>query len=236
MIDIFRYHPDILTHHPNLIAGVIFAREARNGPPSEALISAYRAEQKIVLERITGKPLSEIPSLAAWRKVFRGFGVKPTQYRNAAEALMRRLSKHGDIPSINAMVDCANLISIRYALPVAVFDTRALTLPVTVRYADGDEPFTPLGESEPVYPDPGEVVFTDQSRKVIARRWCWRQSHDSAAGPDTIQAIITVEAHHENAAFDIGAASNDLLMMMGEHIGGSYTSGLLGPNQPNFSV
>ena len=52
---------------------------------------------------------------ASKHEAIRGFGVDPTQYRSAAEALLRRLSKSGEIPSINALVDLGNLVSIRYA-------------------------------------------------------------------------------------------------------------------------
>jgi hypothetical protein len=65
--------------------------------------------------------------------VFRGFGVDPTQYRSAAEALLRRLIKQGELPSIGTLVDLANLVSIRYALPVAVFDQGGITGGTVVR-------------------------------------------------------------------------------------------------------
>jgi DNA/RNA-binding domain of Phe-tRNA-synthetase-like protein len=230
----FQYHPEILTHYPHLVGGVVIARQIRNGPTPPSLQSAYRAEQKATLERIGETPFSEIASIAAWRKVFRSFGVKPTQYRSAAEALLRRLTKHGDIPSINTLVDLTNMVSIRYAMPVAAFDTRRLTLPITVRFAEGNEPYTPLGQTEIVHPDPNEVIFTDDTGLVIARRWCWRQSDESAAQPDTTQVIITVEAHHENAQKDIEAALNDLLSLLGEHVVGKYIYGLLGPQQPSI--
>ena len=95
----------------------------------------YQAEQRRVIERTGDKPLSEIPSLAGWRAAFRLFGVDPTKYRNAAEALLRRLTKKGDIPSISALVDLCNLVSIRYGLPVAAFDACLLNGPITVRFA-----------------------------------------------------------------------------------------------------
>jgi DNA/RNA-binding domain of Phe-tRNA-synthetase-like protein len=125
--------------------------------------------------------LSQIPALAAWRSAFRGFDVDPTQYRSASESLLRRLPKKGDIPSINLLVDLGNLVSIRYALPVAVFDTRALQGAVSVHFANGSERYTTLGQSEVDHPEPGEVVFSDETGLVIARRWCWRQSDQSAA-------------------------------------------------------
>ena len=77
-----------------------------------------------MLARIGETPLSELPTLAAWRRAFRAFGVDPTAYRSAAEALLRRLTKQGSIPSINALVDIGNLVAIRYGLPVAMFDQR----------------------------------------------------------------------------------------------------------------
>lgn len=233
---IFQYHPDILEHYPDLVGGAILARDLQNGPTPSQLLSSYTNEQSAVLQRLGGAALSDIASLAAWRRAFRAFGVKPTQYRSAAEALLRRLTKHGDIPSINALVDLANLVSIRFALPVAVFDTRALQLPVTVHFAEGDEPYVPLGKSEIVFPESGEVVFSDEARRVIARRWCWRQSDDSAARTDTTQALITVEAHHPEARTDVEAALQDLLTLLGDYTTGTLSSTLLDAEHISFSL
>jgi DNA/RNA-binding domain of Phe-tRNA-synthetase-like protein len=179
--------------------------------------------------------LSQIESLAAWRSAFRSFDVDPTQYRSAAEALLRRLTKKGDIPSINLLVDLGNLVSIRYALPVAVFDTRALQGAVTVHFADGSERYTTLGEDEVDHPEPGEVVFSDETKLVIARRWCWRQSDQSAAQEDTRQAIITVETHHANCQRDVDAALKDLLELLRRYAGGNFIWGRLGATNPAIS-
>ena len=108
-------------------------------------------------------PLSEIPSLKAWRATFSGFGVKPTQYGNAAEALLRRLTKQGDIAAINPLVDLANMVSIRWRMPVAVFDQAVATGLTTVRFAEVQEQFTDLGSNSPTNPEPGEVVFVDEA-------------------------------------------------------------------------
>lgn len=196
---------------------------------------AYLAEQQAVLRKIGETPLSQIAALAAWRGAFRKFGLDPTQYRSAAEALLRRLTKKGDIPSINTLVDLGNLVSIRYALPVAVFDTRALQGAVTVHFADGSERYTTLGESEEDHPEPGEVVFSDETKLVIARRWCWRQSEQSAAQLDTTRAIITVEAHHAQGRADVQAALNDLLELLREYAGGSFASQVLDRAHPAFA-
>jgi DNA/RNA-binding domain of Phe-tRNA-synthetase-like protein len=196
---------------------VIHAVGVANGPSPVALADAYVAEQAAVRARIGDTPLSEIPSLAAWRRVFSGFGVKPTQYRSAAEALLRRLTKQGSIPSINALVDLGNLVAVRHAVPVAVFDLESIVGGTEVRLATGAEPFTDLGTDTITHPEEGEVVFADDTGKVSARRWCWRQSSESAAGADTTEVLITVEGHHEGAEDDIALALGDLLDMLGRY-------------------
>lgn len=220
MNNVFRYHEQVLTRFPNLHAGVILAEGLHNMPTPDPLRQSFLHEQRAVLETIGQTPLSEIQSLAAWRAAFRKFGVDPTQYRSAAEALLRRLTKKGDIPSINALADMANMVSIHYALPVAAFDLRSLKLPVTVRFADGTEHYTPLGEDHVEHPEPGEVIFADETGLVIARRWCHRQSDESAVREDTRRALFTIEAQHEDGEADVRSATNELLDLIRLYNGG----------------
>ena len=232
----FRYHPEVVARYPSVVGGVILAEGLSNGPTPDGLLAAYRTKQQAVRERIGRTPLSQIPSLAAWRTVFRGFGVDPTQYRSAAEALLRRLTKQGDIPSINRLVDLGNLVSIRYALPVAVFDTRLVQGAVTVHFAEGSERFTPLGQSGVENPEPGEVIFSDETGLVLARRWCWRQSDQSAARSDTATVVVTVEAHHDRARADVEAALDNLLELLTTYAGGNLTPGLLSAENPALAT
>jgi len=206
----FSYDSAILQSFPAVVGGVIHASGVTNAPTPPDLAEAFEAEQAAVRARIDDRPLSELPTLAAWRRVFRGFGVDPTQYRSAAEALLRRLTKQGVLPSIGTLVDLANLVSIRYALPVAVFDQRSVIGGMMVRFAQGDERWTDLGSSTADHPAPGEVIFVDEAEVVSARRWCWRQSAASAVGPATTQILVTVEGHHETATTDVVRALGNL--------------------------
>jgi DNA/RNA-binding domain of Phe-tRNA-synthetase-like protein len=211
----FAYDPAIVERFPSTVGGVIHAVGVTNRPAPAELTAAFRAEQASVRERIGDTPLSELPTLAAWRGVFRGFGVNPTKYRSAAEALLRRLTKQGELPSIDTLVDLANLVSIRYALPVAVFDQRDVVGGTTVRLADGSERWGDLGSSEAEHPDAGEVIFVDDEGSVSARRWCWRQSRGSAAREDSSDILVTVEGHHDAAADDVDRALRDLQALLG---------------------
>lgn len=237
MPTLFRYDPALLARFPAIRGGVIAARHLRNGPTPPALAATFATEQRAALARLGDTPLSDVPSLAAWRRAFSAFGVRPTQYRSAAEALLRRLTKHGDIPSLNLLVDLGNLVSIRYALPVAIFDRRTTTGAVTVRFANGDERFTDLGTDEIAHPDPGEVIFVDEAGLVSARRWCWRQSEQSAAREDTTEALITVEGHHASAEADVRAALTDLQTLLGEYMpGAALHAALLSPAAPALDI
>lgn len=200
----------------------MLGRKFTNLPTPERLRQIYLAEQGRVLERIGSIPLSEIETLAGWRSAFRQFGVDPTQYRSAAEALLRRLIKKGDIPCINAVVDICNLVSIRYALPVAAFDLRHVQGTITVQFANGQERFTPLGETGIEHPELGEVIFMDEAGLVVARRWCWRQSAESAAQESTQEALFTIEAQHSGGRDLVERAFGDLQQLLVEFVGGEY--------------
>jgi DNA/RNA-binding domain of Phe-tRNA-synthetase-like protein len=212
---LFHYDSEIVEQFPAIVGGVVHADGIRNGPSSPELVEAFVAEQRAVLARLGDTPLSEVPSLAAWRRAFRAFGVDPTAYRSAAEALLRRLTKQGSIPSINTLVDIGNLVSIRYGLPVAMFDLRSIAGGLTVRFATGDESFTDLGSGTTEQPVAGEVIFIDEAGHVAARRWCWRQSVESASSASTSEVLVTVEGHHDDARRDIEAALADIDALLG---------------------
>ena len=232
----FAYAPEIVERFPSVVGGVIHATGLANGPTPPDLLVAFRAEQAAVIARIGATPLSELPSLAAWRRTFRAFGVDPTGYRSAAESLLRRLTKQGSIPSINTLVDLGNLVSIRYGLPVAIFDQAAATGGTTVLFASGTERFTDLGSGERETPETGEVIFADEAGLVSARRWCWRQSAESASGPTTTEVLVTVEGHHDRAAADVQAALADLEELLERHGGPSATrSGIVNVATPRFT-
>ena len=231
----FSYAPQIVERFPAVRAGVIHATGLVNGPSPDGLLDDYRAGQRSVIDELSETPLSELPGIAAWRRAFTAFGVKPTQYRSAAESLLRRLTKQGDVPSINALVDIANLVSIRHRLPVAAFDQRGVTGPTTVRFATGDEVFTDLGTVATSNPERGEVIFVDEASLVSARRWCWRQSAQSAAGTGTVEALITVESLHDESGTAVRQATEALLELVATHLEDASTShGFLSPESPRF--
>ena len=76
----------------------------------------------------------------------------------------------------------------------------------------------------------------DAAGQVSARRWCWRQSAESASNPTTSEILVTVEGHHATAASDVAAAIDDLQAMLSAHASPSaMVAALLDARQPVFA-
>src|SRR6266511_3434437 len=223
-VAMFAYTDAVAERYPTIRAGVMHATGLVNRPSSSELLDDYRAEQQAASERLKAMAIADLPSIAAWRRAFARFGAKPTQHRNAAEALLRRLAKHGDIPTVNTLVDIGNLVSIRYVLLVAVFDLANIDGCITVRFATGDELFTDLGSTGSIFSDPGEVIFVDSNNVVSAQ---------SAISATTVDALVVIEGHHDTVGQDVEAALTDLISLLASHQPHSQTrSYVLSPTNP----
>jgi DNA/RNA-binding domain of Phe-tRNA-synthetase-like protein len=84
------------------------------------------------------------------------------------------------------------------------------------------------------HPEPGEVIFADDAGLVVARRWCWRQSDESATQPRTSEAVFTVESQHPGGRTDIEAALADLQALLAQFVGGSFLTGIVDAQNPGI--
>ena len=195
----FQHSSDLWADYPELVAGAVFA----SGISADADVEAQVAEFTAIAEvRLAAGPVAEFPEIRAWRRAFSRMGLKPTQYRCAAEALLRRFGKEGALPRIHPLIDLCNAISVAYAIPVAALDVDKIDGRVEVRYATGDESYlTFAGETE--HPAAGEVIFADAGGRSHARRWTNRQSGHSAVRDGTTDVLIVAEALHASADTDI---------------------------------
>jgi DNA/RNA-binding domain of Phe-tRNA-synthetase-like protein len=197
----FQHSGDLWRDFPHLVPAVVYVQgitpDADSGPAADR----FAAVAKSRLATVSAE--GELPEIQAWRRAFATMGLKPTQYRCAAESLLRRFRKEGGLPRLHPLVDLCNAISLAYAIPIAVFDVDSITGPLLeVRYATGQEDYlTFAGDIE--HPAPGEVIFADEAARAHARRWTNRQSGRSAVRDSTATALIVAEALHDQAPHDI---------------------------------
>ncbi|GES31012.1 phenylalanine--tRNA ligase beta subunit-related protein [Streptomyces angustmyceticus] len=202
----FTHADAIWNTHPDLRALVVVADNVRAAKNDSDRLGDLA---KRVEERQAAAGEAEMPEIAAWREAFSRMGLKPTQYRCASEALLRRYRKSHDMPSFHPLVDYLNFVSMAYGIPIAAFDCAHVTEGITVRPADGSETYqTFQGETE--HPAPGEVVFADPEGNAHARRWTYRQSARSVVSAETDRVLMVIEAHHASAAQDLAALKSEL--------------------------
>jgi DNA/RNA-binding domain of Phe-tRNA-synthetase-like protein len=196
----FQHSAGIWRDFPALVPAVLYAEGITAAAPGASSRADGYAD--VAKERLAESAESELPEIQAWRRAFTRMGLKPTQYRCASEALLRRFRKEGSLPPLHPLVDLCNAVSLAFAIPVAVLDASMITGGIEVRYATGAEEYlTFAGETE--HPAPGEVIFADEAGRAHARRWTNRQSGLSAVKDSTTAALIVAEALHDEAAPDI---------------------------------
>lgn len=227
----FKHRDEIYTDHPSLRAVVLGVSGVRSLQLAQTLEDSLKAR---VTERLGAAAEADMPPIAAWREAFARMGLKPTQYRCAAEALLRRYRKDGEMPKFHPLIDYLNFVSMAYAIPIAAFDVDRIAEGIEVRKARGSETHVTFsGDTETPYED--EVVFADAEGIAHARRWTHRQGASSVVRTMTDNVLIVVEALHDTATEDLKTLGEEVRSALDE--GGAKVSfvKMLGPQARSLS-
>lgn len=226
----FQHAAELWRDYPALVAGVVRV----DGISADVSVDVSRDYARAA-ERLASASESELPEIQAWRRTFSSMGLKPTQYRCASEALLRRFKKEGALPSIHPLIDLCNAISLAYAIPVAVFDLAQVTGSLEVRRAVGSEQYLTFGGSVE-NPEAGEVIFADSEGQAHARRWTNRQSARSAIRPSTSRVLIVAEALHASADKDVAELVSSVVDAIGAAWSVAPRSAILSAAAPTFDL
>ena len=207
---------DIWRDYPELVAGALFVDGVTKGASVDPRVARFSTIADL---RLATASEGALPEVQAWRRVFSRMGLKPTQYRCASEALLRRFRQEKSLPRIHPLIDLCNAVSLAFAVPVAVFDVSRVAQYLEVRYATGAEPYLAFsGETE--NPEPREVIFADGSGRAHARRWTNRQSGHSAVRDETAAVLIVAEGMHDTASADV----HELVSTLADEINGIWST------------
>jgi DNA/RNA-binding domain of Phe-tRNA-synthetase-like protein len=226
----FQHAAAVWRDFPALVPGVLYAEGITGAVTADTdrLTATAKA-------RLADGPEGELPEIRAWRRAFAKMDLKPTQYRCAAESLLRRFRKEGSLPRLHPLVDLCNAASLAFAIPVAVFDAARVAWPLEVRYAVGDEEYLTFG-GDTEHPAVGEVIFADQVGRAHARRWTNRQSGLSAVSDATSAVLIVAEALHETAAADMRALTATLAAELTGAWSATPQTAILTAADPRFTI
>jgi DNA/RNA-binding domain of Phe-tRNA-synthetase-like protein len=192
----FRITPAVADAFPDTLIALVTATGLRGREPWPHTTAALEDLEQQLADG-TWQPADETdPRIEAWHTAYRSFGTNPRRIRPSVDALGRRLAKKGNLPRINPPVDSYNAVSVRHGLPAGAFDLNHVTGDVDIRYADGTESFTPLGEPDTVEtPKPGEIIYADTTG-VLTRHWNHRDAHRTRVTEDSTDVAFVLETLH----------------------------------------
>ena len=200
------------------------------GPGIEALASEAERQAAAML---SATAIAELEEIRQWRAAYRSFGIKKTSYRNACEALLRRIGRGEGLPRVLPLVDLYNALSVKYRMPAGADDLAALTPPLAFRYAAPGDGFRDLAgdpdSDDP--PKPGEVVLAD-ARHVLCRRWNWRQDARSRIQPATTDATLVLQTLADGGAERLTQAAEELAKHAGDDLGASCAWAIASADAP----
>lgn len=215
----FRLAPAVAEAFPDTLIAVVTATGLR-GREDWPGTAAALADLEGRLADGTWQPADETdPRIEAWHTAYRSFGTNPRRIRPSVDALGRRFAKKGTLPRINPPVDSYNAVSVRHGLPAGAFDLDRVAGDIDIRYADGTEEFTPLGEPDTVEnPKSGEIVYADTSG-VLTRHWNHRDAHRTRVTEDSAHVAFVLETLHAGRdGHLLKAAALELRGLLAPHV------------------
>lgn len=213
---VFRLHPDVADAFPGTRIALVTARGLRGHEPWPEATAALAHLEREAADGVWQPADESDPRIEAWHTAYRSFGTNPRRIRPSVDALGRRVAKKGALPRINPAVDSYNAVSLRHGLPAGAFDLAHVSGDVDIRYADGSERFTPLGEPDTVEnPKPGEIIYAD-AHGVLTRHWNHRDAHRTRVTEDSTQVTFVLEtlhAHRDGHLLDAAAKELQALLL-----------------------
>ena len=213
---------DVFALRPDYRVDLVAASGVRPDADGQAVDQLIARSEHYAREMLASTPVAEIPHIASWRQAFKAFGAKPSDYRNSAEALLRRAP--GGLPRINPLTDVYNALSVLHQTPIGGENLDVYEGPARLTRARGDEEFDTVSGGEGVieHPAAGEVVWRDD-RGVTCRRWNWRQCTRTQLTENTANVLFIIDTLDPLSAEQRNQVVDDLTGWL-ERLGGEDIS------------
>jgi DNA/RNA-binding domain of Phe-tRNA-synthetase-like protein len=175
------------------------------------------------------------PRVRSYFEMFRTFGANPKRVKPSHFALADRVIRGGHLPDINPAVNLYNAFSVRHLVPFGGEDLDSVAEFFELAYAAGDEPWTPIGTSEPKGTRAGDVVWRDRL-EVSTISLNYRQCDKTKLIPTTRNAYFLSEGFRGVNAACIEKMSEEFIDVFEEFLGGTYERYTLSRESPTVRV
>jgi DNA/RNA-binding domain of Phe-tRNA-synthetase-like protein len=227
--------PEVFARFPDYLRGVLVAHEVRNRPSPPELVALLRQAEASVRDRLGATEVTAHPRIATWRAAFKAQGINPKDFRCSVEAMARRALKGQQLPSINALVDIGNILSLSHLVPTGGHAIDHAVEGYRLRPATGTERFVPFGTDQEEHPDPGEIIYAE-GETVLTRRWSWRQANHSLTLPETTAIQFNLDGLAPVGRAELEALGAELAGMVEQYCGGRIRLGMLSAGEPSLSM
>jgi len=217
---------------PDLIIGMVVAMGVDNTRPSreiETLLSQAIEEMK---RNFIVDKAQEHPRIKPWRTAFSKLSISGSKFPSSIESMAKRILRGDPFPRINPLVDLYNSVSLRYLVPMGGHDLNTIKGNIYLKFAEGWEPFTPMGGGETMIVPKGELVYRDD-QEVLTRNWVWRQCEKDKATEETKNIFIPIDVLGEVGRGRAEEIIRELSELIPRYLGGTLFLAILNEEKPS---
>ncbi len=214
--------------------GVVVAYNVNNFEPNADIANLFDEEVKKAFINLSDVNLKEHPQISLYRNAMQAVDINPNRFPCSIEAMLKRVQKGNSLPSVNAIVDLNNYISIKYMLPMGSHDIDALTGDIYVRFSKENDAFLPLGEEQEELLASGELVYSDDVR-IRTRKWIHRQSNIGKINPESKNIFFPIDGFNANKD-KILAASDELEKLLKQYFKCEVLTGFIDKNNREIII
>ena len=229
---LFSIQKELFDILPDLTIGMVVAKDVDNTRSSDEIDGLLVQAVEEMRKNFGGDKPQDHPRIKPWRTAFSKLGISGSKFQSSIESMARRVLKGDPFPKINPLVDLYNSVSLRFFVPMGGHDLDTLEGNIHLRFAEGWEPFTPMGGGETSAVPKGELVYCDD-REVLTRNWVWRQCEKDKATEKTKNIFIPIDVLGEVGRERADEIILELSRLLPKYLGGTLFSSILTREKPS---
>ena len=210
----FRVDKKIANVQDGIYTGIVVAYGLNNLNSCTQTTTLLKSVVEETARKIEGQNIKNLETLNIYRDAMKSLGVNSSKFPCSIEAILARISKKGEFPSISPIVDLGNYISVKYNVPVGVHDIDSLGDDLCVRLATLDDCKEESNQYDSDKIVEGEPVYA-VGRSVRTRRWLWRQMPAGRVTETSTNFIFPIDGFVGNKDI-IDAACDELVALIHE--------------------
>ena len=214
----YRVSAEIFEKLPTACFGAVAVKGLNNREKIPGLECMLQENIAACEQYFADKKPKETPDILPYREAFRALDINPNKFLCSIEALLTRIAKGKGFPTINAIVDLGNAVSIKYRLPIGAHDLDSIDEGLDVRLAGEGDTFIAFGETEEEIPEAGEAIYAS-GHEVRTRRWTWRQSERGKITTETSAVLFPIDGFSDINREKVLAATDEFVELLHRFFG-----------------